>query len=318
MMQSCKKDRTVVYVNNTPVTPSNPVTPTTKSYLLDVKSMWQSNGPVSQTFTGNAATGFWIVGAKGNRFYIYPYSLVDASNTTVTGSVDVTLIEYVSKADMLFSGVTVTAGDQVLESGAMYYLMIKQNGQELYLKQGESIKAEVIQTNANNEPMDLWKGESNNGDALNAVNWVRVNPMQVRPTLDSSTIKNKFKFNFNSGFGFYNCDRIVIKPGKECSFFSIKPPKNCNDSNSSAFVVFKQFNTAAWCGWSVKDQLLGLRYRLPIDETVKIVFIMKSGPNEDDLEYALKEVVLQDINELEFTTLTKCTKADLETMIKAF
>ncbi|MES2618664.1 MAG: hypothetical protein V4613_12350 [Bacteroidota bacterium] len=317
MLQSCKKDRTVVYINNTQPTTNNPVIPS-KSYLLDIKSMWKNSAPTKQIFTGDADNGFWIIGAKGNRFYIYANSLMDASNKSVTGTVDVELIEYVSKADMLFSGVTVTAGDQLLESGGMFYLMIKQNGQELYLKQGQSVNAEVVQSNDNNQPMDLWKGSANNGDELNTVNWVMINPMQRLPQLDSSTIKSKFKFSFNPTFGFYNCDRIILKPGKIVSFFGIKPPKNCNDSNSTALIVFKQFNTAAWCGWSVKDQLLGAIYRLPVDETVKIVFILKTGANEDDLEYAVKEVVLQDINQLEFTTLTKCSKADLENMIKAF
>lgn len=311
--QACKKDRTVVYITPSNNTPNTPVV----NFTVSILSNFKKSAPVLQRFTINAATGQWVIGAKGCRFYFPANSLLNMGNIAVTGTADIELIEYMNKADMLFSGVTVGSGNQLLESGGMFYLIAKQNGVELKLKDNCGFQIKIPQTNNTPDPMDFWIGENNVDDSLNKVDWVKKDTVQIVPKQDTAHFSSyNIQFNYFK-FGYCNIDREWSKFKTLISKFRIKMPANCNDTNSTALLLFKNYNCCAWCSWLTAEKAIATHYQLPLGETMKVLVYKKTGPKEDDLEYAIKEIVLTDDTQVDFTSLVKCTNLELEGFIKA-
>jgi hypothetical protein len=316
LLYSCKKDKTTILGNNTNTNnPGNPVT----SFPVNVLSTFSKQAPQKQFFTMDASIGKVLSGTKGCMFYFPPNALLDKNNMPVTGTVDIELREYMNKADMLFSGVTVTSGNQLLESGGMFYLMPSQNGEELHLKNGSGFAIKVPQTNQGSDVMDIWEGVPNKKDSLNKIDWVKKDSVKVEPQKDSSGQGKSFynlQFNYFK-FGFCNIDREFSKFKTLIKKFRIKLPKGCNDTNSSALLLFKNYNCCAWCYWIKAEDRISTGYSLPLGEIAKVLVYRKTGKGEDDLEFALKEFTFTDETEVEFTSLAKCTLKELEDMIKA-
>ncbi len=315
IFQACKKDRTTVFVNNKGNNNGNPVT----NYPVNTLATWSKKAPQKQSFTINAASGQWITGAKGSMFYFPANSLLDASNNPVTGSVDIELKEYMNKADMLFSGITVTSGNQLLESGGMFYLMARKNGQELHLKNNVGFTMIIPQSNQGEDPMNIWEGNPNQRDSLNKIDWVKKDSVPIKPVQDSAQQQKKKYFQqFNYfKFGYCNIDREAFKFKNLIKKFRIKMPDGCNDTNSTALLLFKTYNCCAWCHWLTIEDRMATYYQLPLGEVAKVLIYKKTGPGDDDLEYAVKEFTFTDETEVEFTSMTKCTNLELENLIKA-
>lgn len=312
LLAACRKDRVII----TPI----PTTPTAKS--LDVISMWKNKAPKAQSFTIDAASGGMATTASGNRFIFSSNSFMHSDGSPVTGNVTVNITEYNSIADMLFSGITVTSGSELLESGGMFDIRALQNGEELLndTKNGY-ILAEINNTSQNIVAMDLWQGAANDDDSRNKMDWKKIDSVRVVPqNRDSMQGNKKFSYSLNFNyfkFGYCNIDREAFSGKTFCKKFRIKMPKGCADSNSTALLMFKQYNSCAWCHWLWNEDAISTSYNLPVGETIKVLVYKKTGPGEDDLEYAIQEYTLLDESNVEFTTLTKCTLNELEAFIKA-
>ena len=314
ILNACKKDRTTVYITTPNNNPKVPVV----NYSVGILSAFKKSAPALQKFTINAAGAQWVIGAKGCRFYFPANSLIDQNGNAVTGIIDIELIEYMNKADMLFSGVTVGSGNQLLESGGMFYLMAKQNGVELNVKDNSGFFIQIPQTNNTPDPMDFWIGEKNGGDSLNKVNWVKKDTVRIVPKKDTAQQSFHYGLQFNYfKFGYCNIDREWCNFKTLITKFRIKLPSDCNDTNSTALLLIKNYNCCAWCGWLSAEKEISTHYQLPLGETIKVLVYKKTGSKEDDLEYAIKEIVLTNDTQVDFTTLVKCTGLELEGFIKA-
>lgn len=316
LFQACKKDRTTVVI-------INPTNNTTKANKLNVLNTFSSAAPSLQTFTINAANGSWITGAKGSKFYFPANALLDASNNPVTGNVTIELKEYMNKADMLFSGVTVTSGNSLLESGGMFYIMAKQNGQELHLKNNVGFQMMVPQADNGNNQMDFWNGVAND-DSLNKIDWVKQDSVVIEKVKDSAqgggANRQSYFGQFNYfQFGYCNIDREAYKFSTIINKFRIKLPNGCKDTNSTALLLFKNYNSCAWCYWINAEDLMSTGYQLPLGETLKVLVYKKTGSGEDDLAYAVLEITLVDNTLADFSSvpLIPCTNQQLEDVIKA-
>ncbi len=314
-LASCKKDRTTVIVNNT--------SGGSKGSKLNPLNTFASAKPTSQSFTFDNTLGALITGAKGSKFYFAPSSLVHQNGSAVTGNVTVELREYMNKADMLFSGITVTSGNALLESGGMFYIMPRQNGEELKLKSGSTFQIFIPKANAGNEAMDFWNGEPNLDDSFNKIDWVKQDSVpieQVKDTVQGGGQRTKYFAQFNYfKFGYCNIDREMNKFKTIISKFRIKLPGHCKDTNSTALLLFKNYNSCAWCYWDNSEGVLKTGYSLPLNETAKILVYKQTGPGDDDLAYAVLEITFTDDTLVDFsnTALTPCTNQQLEDIIKA-
>lgn len=309
---ACKKDKVIVTKTSNP----------TVAESLDVISMWKSRAPKAQGFQVDNATGGSFTTTAGTYFWFEAGSFLHEDGTPVTGKVDVSVTEYRTKADMLFSGVTVTSGGDLLESGGMFQILATQGTDNL---KHNPDKAGYVQTNSttlNFVAMDVWQGEANANDKRNKINWVKKDSVDpVKPRQDSMQGGGKgfnygLQFNYFK-FGYCNIDREAFKFKTKCTKFRIKMPKGCLDSNSTALLLFKNYNCCAWCHWLTNEDAISTYYSLPVGETIKVLVYKKTGNGEDDLEYSVQEITLTDDTEVTFTTTAPCTLQQLEDIIKA-
>lgn len=304
IFQACKKDPPVI--KNTP-------SKTVK--LGNSLAIWAKHAPATQRFSFDAANGAYIVGAKGIKIYIPQKALLDANNNVVTGTVDLELREYMSKGDMLLSGVTTVSGADILESGGMFYLMARKNGSELKMKNNMGGYMIIPQSGNSTDPMQFWKGELTN-DSLNKVNWVIQDTVPMNRFLDTSNGKMSYFRIFNAfQFGYNNIDCKVFK--NFITKFRIKMPAGCNDTNSTAMVLFKNYNAVACCSWIPSEQLIGSAYSLPLGETAQVLAYKRTGPGEDDYEYVLQEFTFTDNTLVMLGSMTKIKFDQLAGVIKA-
>jgi len=308
-LQSCKKDRTIIEIEKTP-----------NKIRQSVLRVLDKAAPTKQSFTFNASVGGFIYGAGGSQIYFPANALLHQNNTPVTGNVNIEFIEYLNKADMIFSNVTVTSGTDLLESGGMFYLMAKQNGEELKVDPTATIQLLIPKSDIGNNNMDFWQGALKDNDSLNKVDWVKRDSVPIKQVQDSSNQPFKFSLQLNYfKFGYCNIDREAFKFLNKVTKFRIKLPSDCNDTNSSSLLLFKNYNCCAWCYWFPSENLMSTGYSLPKGETIKVLIYKRTGSGDNDLAYAVLEVNLIDDTLVDFTnvTMSACTTDQLEGVIKA-
>lgn len=309
-LQSCKKDRTIIEIEKSP-----------GKARKSVLRVFDKVTPTKQSFTIDATNGGVIKGTGGTEIILPGNALLHQNNSPVTGNVDIELIEYLNKADMLFSNVTVTSGAELLESGGMFYLMARQNGEQLKVNPSAIVQMFVPKSDNGNNAMDFWEGALKANDSLNKVDWVKRDSVPVEQVKDTNQQKppryfaqiNYFKF------GYCNIDREAFKFLNKVTKFKIKLPSDCKDTNSSALLLFKNYNCCAWCYWLPSENLMSTGYTLPKGETIKVLIYKRTGSGDDDLAYAVLEVNLIDDTLADFTneTMIACTADQLDDIVKA-
>lgn len=313
---ACKKDRTVVYVNQGNNTGNNGNNKPT-SIRLNPLGMLSSFAPKPQTFTLNSENYMYIYSSAGNEYVLPPKSLLHTDNSPVTGSVEFKLVEYRTKGDMLSSGVTTMSGKELLVSGSMFYLMAYQNQEELKVKPNTTLNVSLNPNDINNNsPMDYWIGTPTN-DSNNRINWGDSTIAQVRPTIDSGGANYRYKLPIiNYKFGYSNLDCLHSSSKPRCKLWTLKLPSNCNDTNTSAMIIMQQYNACGYAYWTKEYDLMSTYYSLPIDEPFKLVICRKYGEGNDDIEYAIIDEVVKEDTDIEYTgTFTKTTSTGLKSII---
>ncbi|HEY1045766.1 MAG TPA: hypothetical protein VGF79_04960 [Bacteroidia bacterium] len=313
LMVSCKKDRTVVYVNQNNGNNSKPI----KSERLNTASFFSDFAPKSQKTTLDATKTMMITSNSGNQYVLPANCLLHQNNTPVTGNVEFVLIEYRTKSDMLTSGVTTTSGKELLASGSMFYMTAYQNQEELKIKDNTSIGLYLNPNSSDNSPMDYWVGSKNNNDSNNKIDWTMTSPIQVRPRLDTVNMKRRYNFSLPEyKFGYSNLDCLHSNTTPRCKSWSFEPPKSCNDTNSVGMIVMNQYNACGYVYWVKQGDLMSTQYALPIGETFKLLLYRKTGTGEDDIEYVILNEEVKENTVISYNgVMTKITKAGLKSII---
>lgn len=309
---ACKKDRTVVYVSQ-----NNGGSKNGPSHRLNTASYLASFAPAEQRFTLNPSSTMSMTSFSGNIYVLPPNSLLHQDNSPVTGNVEFVLIEYLTKADMLCSGVTTLSGTELLASGSMFYLTAFQNGEELKVMDNTNIALKLKANSDDVSPMDYWVGNKTVGDSNNKVDWSIANKMQVTPKWDSISLKKRYDVNIpNYKFGYSNLDCLhnINKPRYKS--WSLDPPDVCNDTNSVAMIIMDQYHASGYVWWVKDVDVMGTSYMLPIDDSYKLLIYCKYGPNPDDIQYVVLDDVVKEDNAIVYKgPMTKTTKAGLKAVI---
>lgn len=288
-----------------------------KSFRLNTAGFFTATAPKPQKFTKDVSNYMNITSSYGNIYVLPPNCLLHADNTQVTGNVEFVLIEYITKADMLKSGVTTLSGTELLSSGSMFYMTAYQNGVELKVKDNTNIQLSLNANSSDKSPMDYWVGEKTNNDSNNKIEWKLSNSIQIIPALDSSNLKSKYNFQLpNYKFGYSNLDCLYSSTKPRCKNWSLDPPDNCNDTNSVAMIIMNQYNACGYGFWANNIDLIGSRYLLPIGEPYKILIYRKYGSGDDDIEYVILDEVVKETSQISYKgAMTKTTKAGLSGII---
>jgi hypothetical protein len=204
----------------------------------------------TQSFTGSAATGFTITGAKGTKVKFPSNAFVDGNGNIVGGTVTVTMKEVMSKKDVIFSGVMTEANGQLLESGGELLIKAKQDGKDLQVNPAladTGIKVEVPKV-MNNKDMGLFvqqkRDQGPNGGGTgggqqpqNPTTWAPA------PYYPFGNGPNTYSFTL-PGFTWVNCDRFYSDPNPKTTV-TVSPVFQDNNlvTDLQVMLVFKNIST---------------------------------------------------------------------------
>lgn len=196
----------------------------------------------TQSFTGNATTGFTITGAKGTVIKFKPGAFVDGSGNAVAGNVTIRLKEVLSKRDVLLSGVMTESNGQLLESGGELLVEAKQGDKALNInrQQDSAVRVEVPKV-MNDKDMGLFvQGKRENGagqQQQNPLTWV------AAPYYPFGNGPNSYSFPL-PGFTWVNCDRFYSDPNPKTTITAVPAFQDNNAvTDLQVMLVFKNIAT---------------------------------------------------------------------------
>jgi len=306
-LSACKKNQTIIEKEVRVVQYVDPI------------NDWKAFSPKSQLFTIiDAGKSQTITTAHGAKFMFHAGALKDLMNVNIIGNVTLQITEYLTLADMLFSGVTVTAGNELLESGGMFSITATQGNKTVVVNDSSGLQILFPKTNKGDEMMQFWNGEKNKKDSFNRINWVKNDSVKVIRAKDTNQqLSPNYGINFNYfQFGYSNIDREAFSGMPKVNRFRIKLPNGCVDSNSTALLMFKDYNACAWCFWVTNDKEMSTYYNLPVGKKVKVLIYKKTGKNDNDISYSVKEITLESNTTVTFDAITPTTKLGLAGIIK--
>lgn len=160
-----------------------------------------------QTFTVNATTGQSITGSNGTKIYIPANAFVYSNGTTVTGNVEIELIEVLDVSEMINLNKTTTSNGQILVSGGQLKVTATQNSNYLTLSPNAALYVEIPTTVADPQ-MGLFTGTVASDSTID---WMSAGQDtsqtdSIWVTVDSSG-GSWYSFPFdNDSLGWINCD----------------------------------------------------------------------------------------------------------------
>lgn len=156
---SCKKEE-----------PNNNVTiPTYKTYS-SIDEIFNELSLKPKLVSVDAGKGGSFYGNSGTRYIFQPNSFQDGSGGTVTGYVQMEVTEWLTKGDMIFSGMLPMSNGAPLQSGGEIQVKVTSAGKEVFLKPGMSFEAKIPQFGSNDTVMSIFRGRET-GQSSNRVNW---------------------------------------------------------------------------------------------------------------------------------------------------
>ncbi len=127
----------------------------------------------TKAFIINPTTGGSYRGNSGTRYVFQGNSFRSATAATVSGNVEVTACEYLTKSDMLFSKMAVVSGLEPLVNVGGVELIAVQNNKPVYLKPGKTFSVTIPAKGADITGMNVYAGRRNDDTSVNKVNWVQ-------------------------------------------------------------------------------------------------------------------------------------------------
>ena len=140
VLVACQKEDPEVIV----LTPIDNPTPTNS-----ISAFFDNNlESEKQTFTINPSTDYMVTGVNGTTLFFNENTFEDMSGNTVSGPIEIEMIETQSNKDMLlFNLPTTTTDGQLLFSGGIVYVNVSQGGNQLSINDNAPIQASVPSDN---------------------------------------------------------------------------------------------------------------------------------------------------------------------------
>ena len=178
-----------------------------------IADFFQKNQAASQSFSFNNKDG-GVFQTQGGAKVHFP-----ANAFAGDGTVNISLKEAFSPADMILNGMPAMSDKGPLESGGEFYIGATMNGQDAQLAAGKQIQVDLPATGAGMDSMQVYKGvvsqDSANPSQKN-VTWVANSNAGNNITSTGGTPANPLYSMFASDIRWVNCDRVV--PGKPVKF----------------------------------------------------------------------------------------------------
>ncbi|MDX1651368.1 MAG: hypothetical protein R3277_02675 [Brumimicrobium sp.] len=261
----------------------------------------QNQASEVQNFSGDAGSIITITGNKGTQLSFQANSFETASGNTVTGMIDIELIEIFDKAGMIrlnkpTTGLLPGGGFAPLTSGGEFKVTAYQNGQELKLKSGYGYNAIVPAPGGVDPNMGLFYG-SGSEDTL------------IWEEADSGFVwgqGSEYSCYFDS-LNWINCDYFWNNPNPQTTV-SVEIPQGFNNTNCMVFISFDGLNSiTTFYNYSNGAYTSSPNYTLPIGIDVHFVAVafINGNPHVAIIPATIENNHYEIISQLNQTTLTQ-------------
>lgn len=280
---------------------------------------WATHKIPTQSFTGNAATGFAIVGEKGTSVKFPANAFVDGGGNIVSGNVTVTLKEVLSKKDVLLSGVMTESNGQLLESGGEMEIKANQDGKPLRINPNlgdTGIQVEVPKV-MNDKDMGLFvqeKRDQGQGGAggggqqqQNPATWVPA------PYYPFGNGPNSYTFTL-PGFTWVNCDRFYSDPNPKTTVTVLPAFQDNNQvTDLQVILVFKNISTVITFPFNYSIQKFeSYQNSLPIGAQAHLVLIGKDS--DGFIQFGTQSITISANMHID-APVHKATQAEVDTFL---
>ena len=196
-------------------------------------NIYSSLAPVAKSTTLSVSSGGSMRANGGTRFVFPPNAFVTASGAAVTGSVDITVNDWLKKGDMIFGKVLPISNGNSLESGGQAFVNVSQNGKPVFLKNGANMLINLPQFDRIVPGMQFFRGQPVIG-AANNVNWFGVfDSVKAGIIYGTDTISI-----LPDSLGYCNADKFMSSPNYQ--EFTVQATST--DGNPEAVVAFALYD----------------------------------------------------------------------------
>ena len=268
VLVACKKEEPEVIV----LPPIDNPTPTSS-----ISTFFDNNLESEiQIFTINPSTNYMVTGINGTTLFFNANTFEDMNGNTVSGPIEIEMIETQSSKDMLlWNRPTTTTNGQLLVSGGIVYVNVSQGGNQLSINDNAPIQASVPSNNY--IAMDYFTGSEDNdgrfGWELDDADTVITNTADTTNWNPNGGGLFTFDFTIDS-IGWINCD-YFYGIGDPLTGVQVELPDTFNGSNSAVFIYYSNLNSVASLWDSDEDGVfdLGSTYATPIGQNISFVVI---------------------------------------------
>ena len=311
---ACKKEETTPN-NSNPSNPGGGSTSTFTPSASHLASFQKDNLNNSrQSFVINIDNPVQITGNQGTRIQFTSSSLVDAQGNTVTGNVEISLVEVLNEADMiLMNKPTVGLNNgirQTLVTGGEILLDVQQNGQNLFLDQGASVQIEVPTENPDSN-MEIFAAGPDSDETI----WESLDTASINVTQDTTGNNSYYNF-FCDSLRWINCDYFWDYNGALTEII-MNLPDGLNFGNTRNFILIKNQDlvVGVYSATSNNMPFIGDGYRMPVGFDVH--FISIGVDSEDNLYANIQTNQLTQDHEEPINAFVAMTKEELKQAIQA-
>lgn len=242
--------------------------------------------------TCNAERGGTITVPDNVTVTIPASACVNAQNRACTGKLDVEILVLRKKGDFIAYNLPTSSGNRQLISGGVVSVRVRQNGKEVKLANGKTIKVRYLMTEPDTQ-MQLFEGKI---DGRFNFDWVAIptvgqsgTRLSVLPWADS--LQRRGYDMVLDRFGLINCDKFSGDSTNFNNKFMVSLPETFTNLNTSVYVAFKEMNSVlSLVGNSKARAFIPSGRGLPVGRVVTVVVM---GFVKEKFYFSKQEVTIQ-------------------------
>ncbi len=261
--------------------------------LLNIEKLVNELKAESKFDTCNAERGGTITVPDNVTVTIPASACVTAQNRACTGKMDVEILVLRKKGDFIAYNVPTVSANKQLISGGVVLVKVRQNGQEVKLAVGKTIKVRYVMTEPDAQ-MQLFEGKSTGRFNFDWVALPSTGQGGVRSTVETWADSSQQRRGYDmilDRFGLINCDRFSNDTSSFNNKFSVVLPDTFTNVNTSVYIAFKDMNSVlSLAGDSKAKGFVPIGRGLPIGRVVTVVAI---GLIKEKFYFAKQEITVQ-------------------------
>ena len=225
----------------------------------------------------------------------FPSSSFTYQGNEVVGKINIDVIEIFDKGTMALTGMTTTAGNEILISGGEFFIRAYQEENELDFEGTYSIRAPIYLTGNYSDEMTLFDrvNDPELGETWSLVG-DSTNSLRVRLAEGSEDYAISLE-----GFGWFNCDRFMNDPRFRLPL-NIKVPAAYDNENSVVFFAIKTESSSLGdaIGFPI-PRGLGIHLIFIADSDDDFLYQIISTTASHDEEYVFERIKMNEASEKE-------------------